>query len=83
MATAEIPSLRDLTDDERRAIASLNRLAKRWPRTLTLVSMGGGLYVIRSDDERFHVEHDGLNGLTRADAIIDTILGIPNDGGDW
>jgi len=68
-----------LTDAEVRAIMSLHRLAKRWPRSLKLVSMGGSLYVIRADDERFH---DPYNEV-RTEAVIQHIPGIPNDGGDW
>lgn len=34
-----------LTEDERCAIASLKRLAKRWPQSLVLVSFSGALSV--------------------------------------
>jgi hypothetical protein len=67
-----------LSDAERKAIMALHRLAKRWPRTLTLVSMGGNLHVIRTGDPRF-----GLDGWERTESVIQTITGIPNDGGDW
>jgi hypothetical protein len=68
-----------LTTDERKAIMALHRLAKRWPKTLTLVSMAGALHVIRTDDERF--QH--WDTAVRAEAVIQTFQGIPNDGGDW
>lgn len=68
-----------LTDQERNAIASLQRLARRWPRSLELVSMGGGLHVIRVGDPRFGEPE----ATVRAEAVIETIIGIPNDGGDW
>lgn len=68
-----------LTPEEARAIQALHRLAKRWPQTLTLVSMGGSLHVIHGADERFH----DPGNLVRAEAVLDTIQGIPNDGGDW
>jgi hypothetical protein len=64
-----------LTDEERRAIASLERLAKRWPRSLTLFSWSGTLCIVRSDA-------DLLNGGNPNDAIITTVEGIPNGGGD-
>jgi hypothetical protein len=69
----------DISDDEARAIHELNRLAARWPRTLTLVSMGGSLAVIRTGDPRYGARHPG----DRQDAIIENIDGIPNDGGGW
>jgi len=68
-----------ITEEELRAIQALHQLAGRWPQTLTLASMGGVLHVIHTDDERFH---DPLRHV-RAEAVLDTIQGIPNDGGDW
>ena len=68
----------DLAEEERKAIASLKRLAARWPRTLTLMSMSGTLVVVRSDDGRLNAE-----GPVRGESVIDTVHGIPNDGGDW
>lgn len=61
-----------------RAIRALHRLAKRWPPTLKLVSMGGGLHVIHGADERFH---DG-RATVRGEAVLDSFQ-ISNDGGDW
>ncbi len=68
-----------LSDTERKAIMSLHRLAKRWPRTLTLASIGGTLYVIRTGDPRY----GSADNIERGEAVIQAILGIPNDGGDW
>ena len=68
-----------MTREEVDIIRSLHRLAKRWPPTLKLVSMGGSLHVIHTDDTRFH-EGDAI---TRGEVVLDTIHGIPNDGGDW
>lgn len=67
-----------LTPDEVNAIRSLHRLAKRWPRTLTLASLGGSLVVLHTGDPRWgeSLPHD------RAEAILDDFNGIPNDGGD-
>lgn len=69
----------DLTRDEVLALAALRRLAKRWPKTLMLASMGGSLVVVRTDDERF----DSESGLERQEAVVEDISGIPNTGGDW
>ena len=63
----------DLTDEERKAIAALERLAKRWPQSLKLFSWSGTLCVIRADTS--------LLDNPEA-AVITTIDGIPNDGGD-
>ena len=62
-----------LAADERRAIASLQRLAKRWPQTLMLFSWSGMLCVMPNGFDR----EDDPDG-----AVIATIQGIPNDGGD-
>lgn len=67
-----------LTAEEAAAIAALRRVAKRWPRTLTLLSMSGTLHVVRTGDGRLD-----LDGPERCDASLATIAGIPNDGGDW
>lgn len=58
-----------LTKKEQQAISELTELAKRWPKTLKLFSWSGTLCVFKKDA-------DGRN------ANIDSISGIPNDGGD-
>lgn len=69
-----------LTAEERKAIAALKRLAKRWPQTLGLFSASGSLCVIRlAEDGSFP---DASGGVDPA-AEVDCIYGIPNDGGDW
>jgi hypothetical protein len=69
----------ELTPGEARAIAALRRLARRWPPTLELISMGGGLHVIHTSDPRYSMPH----GVDRQEAVLADIDGIPNDGGDW
>lgn len=69
---------RDLTQAETSAINSLKRLARKWPKSLTLISMGGSLHVIDTA-ERASEEGFGLN----PDAVLADIHGIPNTGGDW
>lgn len=61
------------TPDEEAAIRSLERLAKRWPQSLTLFSWSGSLTVVKSDD----MGNDGFHSDR-----THTIFGIPNDGGD-
>lgn len=70
----------DLTDEERRAIAALERLAAQWPRTLTLLSYDGSLSVIHSAD--LGVIADGTEA-SRQDLVLAHIDRIPNDGGGW
>lgn len=68
------------TPEERRAIASLKRLAKRWPKSLWLFSTSGSLHVMRRgpDGGHAHKSHGGVD----PDYVLATI-DIPNDGGDW
>lgn len=62
----------ELTQDERRAIRSLERIAKTWPRSLLLFAGGTGLTVRKPVSGKFYGE----------EYIVATIPGIPNDGGD-
>jgi len=66
-----------LTAEESKAIASLRRIAARWPRSLMLASMDGELVVVRNDDARM----DGA-GIDQ-DSVVAEINGIPNTGGGW
>jgi hypothetical protein len=65
---------RALTQDERSVISALERLAKRWPDSLTLFSWSDSTAWRDNDRER--------NGISASDVTICTIEGIPNDGGD-
>lgn len=60
-----------LTAEESAAIRALRRLAKKWPRTLTLFSWSGSLKVLKPGARRTYEESD-----------VATITGIVNDGGD-
>lgn len=68
---------REVTDEERRAVESLEHLAARWPESLTLLAMEGTLVVVLSEDYAAGPVHrpDG--------AIVRTVRGIPCDGGGW
>jgi hypothetical protein len=63
-----------LTGEEIKAIASLERLARHWPQSLTLFSAASTLVVIRTDTSLLDSPYD--------DVVITQIVGIPNDGGD-
>ncbi len=74
----------DLTKEEKNAIASLKRLAKRWPETLWLLAADGSIHVMRKIENGEHA-YGGANpspsGLD-PNYIVDTI-NIESDGGDW
>lgn len=69
----------DLSNDERRAIASLKRLAKRWPKTLWLFT-NGDISILKCDEDggRAHVGESIDQSY-----VVATIVGILSDGGDW
>ena len=73
--------MRDLTKEELNAINSLQRLAKRWPKSLWLFSASGSLKVMMYDEDgkRYMRNREDMDH----GAIAATIVGIPNDGGDW
>lgn len=58
-----------LTKKEQQAIAELDALAKRWPKTLKIFSWSGSLCIFKA-------------GADGRDANIASISGIPNGGGD-
>lgn len=78
-----------VSDDESKAIASLKRVAAKWPKSLWLYSASGSLHVMkmRSDGKRAVINGCGTgrggDGGMDADYIVATIKGIENDGGDW
>lgn len=68
------------TPEERSAINSLKRVAKKWPKSLWLFSANGSLHVMRcgSDGTRVVTKDGGVD----PDYSVGTIK-IPNDGGEW
>jgi hypothetical protein len=67
---------RELSQDEMSAILALQRLAKKWPRSLTLFSAAGSLVVLPTGLDK------GPDGRLSEDDVLARIDGIPNDGGD-
>lgn len=67
------------TKRERAAIDRLHRLAKTWPKSLTLFSWSGSLVVIRTDD--YAGSPDEMREAMNA-GRIEYVEGITNDGGD-
>lgn len=69
----------NLTQDEKRAIKALERLARGWPASLWLFSGSGSLCVmLKRDGQRVMTANDGVD----PDHCVATIK-IENDGGDW
>lgn len=61
----------ELNEKEKEAIKSLEKLAKKWPKTLLLFA-GTGLTVRKIQPD----------GTYLKESIVADIPGIPNDGGD-
>lgn len=70
--------MKPITPQEQRAIVSLKRLAKHWPQSLMLFSWSGTLCVIKLNEDG----GSPLHGVDPNSAIVETIHGIRNDGGD-
>lgn len=70
----------ELNDDERRAIAALTRLAKKWPKNLWILTNGFALYVMRCNEkgERAESPTKGYDPN-----YVVAAISIPCDGGDW
>jgi len=69
-----------LSPCEQSAIASLKRLATRWPPSLMLFSWSGTLCVVKLNEDG---QWEGMDRhQVDRDAIVETIRGIRNDGGD-
>ena len=63
----------ELTENEKDAIRRLKRVAKDWPKTLTLFSWSGTLTVLKLPPSHF----DPVSSY-----VVAYVEGIPNDGGD-
>lgn len=59
----------ELTEEEEKAIRSLQRLAKKWPKSLLVFASGSNDLSIRK-------------GGVFAQYEVDVVIGIPNEGGD-
>ncbi len=70
-----------MTKKELNAVRTLQRLVKRWPESLWIFAAGSDLTVMRYGDDgrRMMTESGGVD----PDYIVQSIDGIPCDGGDW
>lgn len=71
---------------EKQLISALRRLEKNWPIGYSLFSWSGTLCLIKNDlindkDIQRHPNGHTSNRSYR-NAIVESFLGIPNDGGD-
>lgn len=72
--------VQELTAEEKKAIAALQRVAKTWPKSLWLFSASGSLNVMKKDasGEMAETAHGGID-----QAFSVAKIDIQNDGGDW
>ncbi len=78
----------ELTKEERNAINSLKRLAKRWPKSLWLFSAGGELHVMKCNKAGDRaITPPGPNHFLVTESVDPDFsvctINVPNDGGDW
>ena len=66
--------------EEALAIATLNRLAKRWPKSLWLFSAAGDLHVMKYNPEGKRYMWDASHGEEVDQGAILATIKIPNDG---
>jgi len=71
----------DLTEEEVKAIASLRRLAKKWPQSLELFGWSGELHVLKHIPGDMH-RIGGTSVSQQRQKSVATISGIHCDGGD-
>lgn len=76
--SVSIPS-DELTPEERRAIATLTRLAKRWPQSLWIFAGRGGLDIMRCGPDGSPV----MKGESVDSEQVICTINIPADGGDY
>jgi len=72
----------ELTKEEEKAIASLERLAKRWPKSLWLYSASSSLCVMKCKPDGCVADKNNGESID-PDYLVTQIRGIHNDGGDW
>ena len=70
-----------LTKEEKNAIASLRRMAAKWPRSLWIFAAAGSCCVMKKgpDGRQF----TGFGGGVDPDYHVTTVKEMPIDGGDW
>jgi hypothetical protein len=73
----------ELTKEEKNAITSLKRLAKKWPVSLWLFSASGTLSVMRTGENGEFVLGTGWASETFDQEYYVDDIDIPNDGGDF
>jgi hypothetical protein len=69
-----------LNAKEKAAIAALRRLESKWPDTLMIYAGTGSISVVKLREDG-SVPMSG-DGYLDPKSVVETITGIPNDGGD-
>jgi hypothetical protein len=71
---------RELDQRQVNVIADLQTLARKWPDSLYLASMGGSLHVMRTGEngDRVYTSSGALDPAYSVDTVP-----IENTGGDW
>jgi len=83
--------MEELTEQELKAIKSLQRVAKKWPKSLWLFSASGDLCVMKNGEDGHPVNEDnkicltgpGSGGGVDPNYHTGYTIDIQNDGGDW
>lgn len=71
-----------LTDEEKKAVAALKRLAKRWPGSLWIFCGGQqGVAVMKTDEDGLRVTTGNGEGFDQEYCVAQ--VNLPCDGGDW
>jgi len=70
----------NLSPEEKRAIAALQRLEKNWPKTLWLFCNGHSISILRTGPDGVRVMNAA--GTPDQDYIVESVT-IPSDGGSW
>lgn len=71
--------MQKLTKEEKQAIAALQRLADRWPKTLWIFTVGGPLTVMKNGEDGKPIMSD--LGEYSESAVVAEIVGIFADCG--
>lgn len=69
----------ELTDKERKAIDALQKLMKRWPKSLWLFS-NGTMHIMKYKDDGKRAMN---GGSVDAKFCVSSISGVLSEGGDW
>lgn len=73
--------MKELNADQKRAIAALKRVGKKWPKGIWLMCNGNSMAVVMTGPNGEHIM--GSDGCVDQEYTVDHIEGIDHDGGDY